>query len=129
VTAPRAVPTAVRVAAGLLALEGAALVVLGLVYGALSAAGEPESLAGAELAAGFAVVAGLLLLVVARAVSRLRGWSRSPALVTQVLMLPVGYGLAQGRVWAAAVPVLGLAVAVLYAFATAPAREAFRDAG
>ena len=44
-----------------------------------------------------------------------------------LLALPVGYGLVQGRVWVAAVPVLLLAVTVLYLLMTAEARLAFRD--
>ena len=119
-------PPALRRAAALLALEGVALVGLGLVYGVVSATGDPESRAGAELAAAFAVVAGLLTLLVARGVRAVRGWSRAPALVEQVLALPVGYGLLQADIYAVGLPVLALAGAVLYQFAERPAREAYR---
>ena len=51
---------------------------------------------------------------------------RAPAVVLQLLALPVGVGLVQGRVWLAAVPVLLLAAGVLYALASPEARRAFR---
>jgi hypothetical protein len=72
-----------------------------------------------------ALIAGLLLLLVARGLARTAGWARSPAVVAQLLALPVGVGLAQGGVWLAAVPVLALAVAVLYALFTPDARAAY----
>jgi hypothetical protein len=66
------------------------------------------------------------LLPIARGMSRAAGWSRSPAVVVQLLALPIGYGLVQGQVWWAAVPVLLLAGSVLYLLATPEARLAFR---
>jgi hypothetical protein len=111
-------------AALLVGLEGALLVVLGAGYGVAGLAGEPFDRAATLLEAGFAVLAGVLVLLVARGLHRRRGWSRAPAVVLQLLALPVGVGLVQGRVWYAAVPVLALAVLVLYQLATPGAREA-----
>lgn len=108
------------------ALEGVVLLLLGLGYGAAGLVGDPFDRTATLLEGGFAVVVGGLLLLVARGVSRVDGWSRSPAVVVQLLALPVGYGLAQGRVWWAAVPVLLLAGTVLYLLATPEARMAFR---
>ena len=62
----------------------------------------------------------------ARGVDQVRGWALAPALTVQLLALPIGIGLAYGRVWLAAVPVLLLAGAVLYQLATPEARLAFR---
>ena len=73
-----------------------------------------------------AVLAGVLVLLVARGLSRVAGWARSPAVVLQLLALPVGIGLVQGEVWYAAVPVLLLAGSVLYLLATPDARLAYR---
>jgi hypothetical protein len=109
------------------AVEGLSLVVLGLVYGAAGVAGDPFDRTATLLEAGLAVLAGVLVLLVARGLSEVRGWARSPAVVVQLLALPVGYGLVQGEVWVAAVPVLGLALAVLYHLFTAEARLAFRE--
>jgi hypothetical protein len=108
------------------ALEGAALTVLGVVYGVAGVVGDPFDRAATLLEAGLAVLVGALVLVVARGLGRVQGWSRSPAVVAQLLALPVGIGLVQGEVWAAAVPVLLLAGAVLYELATPAARLAFR---
>ena len=116
--------SAVTRAALLVVLEGGALVLLGLGYGAAAVLGQPFDRAATLLEAGFTVVAGVLVLLVARGLGRAAGWSRSPAVVLQLLALPVGVGLVQGRVWYAAVPVLGLAAAVLYQLATPEAREA-----
>ncbi|CAA9343835.1 MAG: hypothetical protein AVDCRST_MAG07-2559 [uncultured Frankineae bacterium] len=113
-------------AAALVALEGVALAVLGTVYGVAGVVGEPLDRTATLIEAGFAVVAGVLLLLVARGLARVRGWSRAPAVVAQLLALPVGVGLVQGRVWVAAVPVLLLALGVLQALTTPQARRAFR---
>ena len=116
---------AVRRAAALVALEGLGLVGVGTVYAVAGLVGQPEDRVGTELGAVLAVAVGLLLLGVARGLDRQRAWSRSPAVTVQLFALPVGYGLAQGRVWVAAAVVLGLAVAVLLALASPEARLAF----
>ena len=118
-------PSAVTRAALLVAVEGVALAVLGLGYGVAALAGEPFDRTAALLEGSFALLAGLLVLLVARGLARTAGWSRAPTVVLQLLAVPVGVGLAQGRVWYAAVPVLGLATAVLYQLATPQARAAF----
>jgi hypothetical protein len=118
-------PSAVRVAAALVAVEGAALALIGPAYGVAGLVGDPFDRTATLLEAAMALTAGVLLLLVARGLSRTAGWARSPAVVAQLLALPVGVGLVQGRVYWAAVPVLALAVAVLYALATPSAREAY----
>lgn len=112
-------------AALLVAVEAVALAVLGVGYGVAALAGKPFDRTAALLEAAFAVLAGLLLLLLARGLARAAGWSRAPTVVLQLLAIPVGVGLVQGRVWYAALPVLALATAVLYQLATAEAREAF----
>ena len=114
-----------RRAALLVALEGVLLVGLGVVYAAAGVLGQPEDRAGTVLAGAIVVAVGGLLLLVARALDRARGWARSPAVVVQLFALPVGYGLAQNRLWPAAVVVLGLSVAVLLQLAAPDARAAF----
>ena len=113
-------------AALLVAVEGLALTVLGLAYGTAGVLGEPFDRTATLLEAAFTVLVGGLVLLVARGLWQVRGWARTPAVVVQLLALPVGAGLVQGQVWVAAVPVLGLAAAVLYHLATAEARLAFR---
>lgn len=113
-------------AAALVGLQGAALVLLGVGYGVAGLLADPFDRTATLLEAVFAVGAGLLVLLVARGLWRVAGWARSPAVVVQLLAVPVGVGLVQGRVWYAAVPVLVLAGSVLYLLATPEARLAFR---
>ena len=114
-----AVASPARRAALLLALEGLALVVVGLIDAVATAVGTPADRALSYGAAAFAVGVGVVLLLLGRAIARGRGWARSPAVVLQLLALPVGIGLVQGHVWAAAVPVLLLAVGTLWQLAEA----------
>jgi len=118
--------SAVTRAALLVGVEGAALAVLGTGYAVAGAIGQPFDRTATLLEGGFAALLGVLALLVARGLYRVQGWARSPAVVLQLLALPVGLGLVQGRVLYAAVPVLGLAAAVLYQLATPEARLAFR---
>jgi hypothetical protein len=106
--------SALRRGAVLLAVEGVALLLVGLVDAVATAIGSPNDRALSFVVAGFAAGTGALLLLLARSIDRRRGWARSPAVVLQLLALPVGVGLLQGRVWAAGVPVLLLAGATLW---------------
>ena len=118
-------PRPVLAAAALVAVEGAALLVLAVVNVVLTALDDagsvPLALAGALLLAIFG--GGLLLL--ARALRALRPPARSPVVAVQIVALPVGWTLASsnGRP-EIGVPVLVLAAAVLVLlFATAQARD------
>ena len=117
--------TPLRRAALLVGLEGAALALLGIGYGAAGVLGEPFDRLATLLEALFTVLLGVGLLLVGRGVLRARRWSLAPAVLTQLLALPVGIGLVQGRVWYAAVPVLLLALAVLAHLAVPSSRAAF----
>ena len=117
----------VRRAALLVAVEGAGLAALGVLYAVRGLVGQPESVLGTELGAAITVLTGAGLLAVARGLAGVRPWSRSPAVVVQLLALPVGYTLARVGAWAAAVPVLLLAGAVLWQLATPAARAAFSE--
>ena len=116
----------VRRLALLIALEGVALVLLGIGYGVASLSDASER-APAELAAAAAVLAGVVLLVLARAADRGTSWSRSPVIVLNVFPFPVALGVLQAGLWWVAVPMLLLAGAVLYLYATPDLREVFRE--
>lgn len=117
----------VRRIAQLLAVEGAALVVLGVVYAAVSATGRPENRLGAELAAAFLMVLGAVVVLLARATAAGRTWPRTPAVVVNVIALPVGFGLLQGHLYLAGAVVLLPAVTMLWLFATPEARARLRE--
>jgi hypothetical protein len=119
-------PGPLLVAAALLAVEGAALSLVGIGYGVAAVVGDPDDRGFTLLEAGMVLLLGLALLLVARGVARARGWARSSGVTVQLLALPVGLGLAQNGVWLLAVPVLALAATVLYQLATPEARLAFR---
>jgi hypothetical protein len=108
----------------LLAVEAIALVVIGIADGVATATGSPANRGLSFALAGMTVAAGGVLLLLGRALDRRRGWARSPAVVLQVLALPVGVGLLQGGKWAAGVPVLLLAAAALWCVLAAGAELA-----
>jgi hypothetical protein len=123
---PARAPRPVVAAAALVAVEGAALLVLAVVNVVLTALDDagsvPLALAGALLLAIF----GGALLLLARALRALKPAARSPVVAVQIVALPVGWTLTgtNGRP-EIGVPVLLLAIAVLVLlFATADARDA-----
>jgi hypothetical protein len=116
----------VRRLALLLALEGIALVVVGVAYGVVSLS-KANDRAAAESAAAGAVLAGLVLLVLAWGADRSKGWSRSPAVVLNVFPFPLSLSAINGGAWEVALPMVALAGSVLYLFATPELRLVFRE--
>jgi hypothetical protein len=108
------------------AVEGAVLVVLGVVYGVLGVTEQARTRAGAELGALLIVATGALLVLLARALDRRRTWARSPVVVVQLLTLLTGLSLMPTGIAPAALVAMALAIVVLYALATEEAREALR---
>ncbi|MEV5681682.1 hypothetical protein AB0L68_00635 [Streptomyces sp. NPDC052164] len=108
-------PGRIAVLAGLNALEGAALVIGGIYMLVMGVLGRPESPQQAEAGGVTLVALGLIPLFAARGLLLRRAWSRGPALVTQLMALPVAWTLlrAQGAliptgIVLAAVAVTGL---------------------
>ena len=125
---PARAPRPVRLAAAVVAAEGVALVVLGVVEAVSTVVSRAASISLALATAGFAVAAGLLLLWLARALTELRRAARTPVVVVQLIALPIGWDLigTSGRP-AVGIPVIVLAVAVLVLlFGTEDARTALR---
>lgn len=75
--------------------------------------GQPSSLARAEIGGALVVALGLAVLAVAWGVRRAARWSRSPAVLVQVLCLPVAWGLVQGGRFEIGVPIGVFALALL----------------
>jgi uncharacterized membrane protein (DUF2068 family) len=95
-------------AAGLLALEG----LLGLGY-AVVALGEVR-FSRAVVGVGVAMAAfGLLLILVARGVFLVRRWSRGPAVVAQLILLPIAWSFRGGPTTWVSGALAALAIAVL----------------
>ncbi|AXE80106.1 hypothetical protein [Streptomyces atratus] len=79
--------------AGLTALEGAALVGGGIYMLVMGLLGSPESPQQAEMGGLTLIALGLIPLFAARGLLRRRSWSRGPALITQIIALPVAWTL------------------------------------
>lgn len=103
-------PRRLTAAAALAALEGVALVVLGVTMIALGLSGGPDDRQSAVTGGVTVIVLALLPLLAARGLLARRSWSRGPALVTQILALPVAYQLLQAD--SMAIPA-GIALAVV----------------
>jgi hypothetical protein len=85
-------PSTVRAAGALVGLQGVATI--GFVVFELVSVRSATLAVGAVLGeAGTFLLFGVLLLVIARGLWRGRFWSRTPAVVVQILLLPVGYSL------------------------------------
>ncbi|GAP47283.1 hypothetical protein [Streptomyces azureus] len=107
-TGPR--PRRLTYAALLAALEGLALVVGGVWMLVLGLTGEPDNRQQAVTGGVTLVVLALLPLLAARGLLGRRSWSRGPAVITQIMALPVAYNLLQAD--SMAIPA-GIALAVV----------------
>ncbi|MGY1497664.1 hypothetical protein ACW4TU_13880 [Streptomyces sp. QTS52] len=92
-TGPR--PLRLTVAAVLAALEGLALMVGGAFILVLGLTGDPDDRQQAVTGGVTLIVLALLPLLAARGLLGRRSWSRGPAVITQIMALPVAYNLLQ----------------------------------
>ncbi|MFE1402427.1 hypothetical protein [Streptomyces sp. NPDC058770] len=86
-------PSRITLVAALTALEGTALVVGGIYMLVMGMLGHPESPQQAEMGGLTLIALGLIPLIAARGLLLRRGWSRGPALITQIMGLPVAWTL------------------------------------
>ncbi len=110
---PRPPLTTLAAAAGLVALEGLGLLAVAVFYVVELLVATTEDLARALVSAGLALAAALGLALVARGLAGHRRWARSPALVTNLLVLPVALSQLRGGLWYVGLPLLLLALAVI----------------
>ena len=99
----------VRRLALLLALEGVALVGVGVADLVAGGSTTPTRVAGVS-----AVVTGLVFVLLGVAVERRRSWARSPAIVLNVLPLPIAAGAFSSGAWYVGLPLSVLAGTALY---------------
>ncbi len=113
---PGAAPPAVRGAGLLVAVQGAAALVMAAVLLVRGIAGADQRVVNGLGTAVFFVLVGAVVLAAGRALTVGRRWGRGPAVITQLLLLPVawyltvdshrpGFGIPAGIV---ALAVLGL---------------------
>ena len=121
-------PPAVVRAAVLTGLEGAALVVLAVVWAVLGLIGDAQDTGGAEALAGLAALFGVGLLLGARGLYRRRRWARGPVMAVQLLALLVAISSLRAArpllAWPAAAVVVVLTAAVASQVLAPSAREA-----
>jgi hypothetical protein len=120
-------PTPLVVLVGLVAAQGVGLAGLAVFFLVELVVSIPLSVPRAVMAALLTLLAGLGLLAVARGLLHRRRWARAPALVTQLIVLPVGAGLVQGGRWYVGVPLIGWAFGVLVLLFTPAVSDALED--
>ncbi|MFE9841407.1 hypothetical protein [Streptomyces goshikiensis] len=124
--AAAALPGRLTAAAVLTALEGLALAGLGVYMLFVGIAGDPDSPQQAETGGVTLLALAALPLIAARGLRLGRRWSRGPALITQLMALPVAWTLwnTGGAMAAAAVGLALAAVAVVALLVNPTATEA-----
>ncbi|WP_405488967.1 hypothetical protein [Streptomyces sp. NBC_00096] len=112
---PAPLPRRLTAAAALTALEGLALACLGIRMLYVGIAGAHDSAWQAETGGITVLVLAALPLIAARGLHLGRRWSRGPALITQLMALPVAWTLwtTGGAMAVAAVSLALAAVAVV----------------
>ncbi|MFD7845860.1 hypothetical protein ACFV4K_23320 [Nocardia sp. NPDC059764] len=85
------VPTTVRVAGALVALEGAAGLVAMVILIIVGLNGEAQSAKNSYLTAGYAAILGGAVLAAGLTLMRGKRWGRALATLTQLLLLGVAY--------------------------------------
>lgn len=117
-------PAALRWAVRLLQAEAVALglLVVFLIYRDVT--GAAAHLTSALLVTAFTIGGAVVLWLLAGALAGCRAGARAPAIVLQLLLLPIGYQLAQsGRPWLG-VPLIGLGMLIIGLLVSPPTTRA-----
>ncbi len=114
-------PISLRVAAGVVGLQGAVLAVLAVVELAYLTSGRVTM--GLTTTAFLAVI-GIALLVVAGGLLRAASWARSPAVLAQLLQLGVAWSFRGGGTGSFALLLVALSAAVLFGVLNPTSTEA-----
>ncbi|MEV4192278.1 hypothetical protein [Streptomyces toxytricini] len=119
-------PGRLTAAAALTALEGLALAGLGIYLLFVGVAGDADSAQQAETGGLTMIALAALPLAAARGLRLGRRWSRGPALITQLMALPVAWTLYStgGAMTVAAAALAAAAVAVVVLLVNPTATEA-----
>lgn len=117
-------PAALRAAVGLLIAQATvvALIVVFLVYKDFTT--RVVSWRDAMIVTSFAVLIAVLLGVLALALTRRRAWARGPAVVLELMLLPIGWFMVSGGLAWLGVPVFLLGLLGAGLLVTPATREA-----
>ncbi|KPM57365.1 hypothetical protein CcI49_31745 [Frankia sp. CcI49] len=111
----RARPRPVLVAGALLGIETAVLAGLGVLLVVRGFGSDIDDVGRAETGGLLALVGAACLGLVTWGVFRGREGFRTPALVTQILCLPVAWGLLQGGLYGYGVPLVAVPITIVIA--------------
>ncbi|WP_069815575.1 hypothetical protein [Streptomyces sp. TP-A0874] len=119
-------PARLAAAAALTAVEGLLLVGFGLYMLVMGLFGHPGSPTQAETGGVTLLLLGAIPLIAARGLLLLRRWSRGPAIITQIMAVPVAWTLVTsgGAVTVAGVALGAAALTVLVLLVNPRATEA-----
>lgn len=112
-----------RAATGLVALQALGLLAAAVFFAVETAVATADDRTRAVLATVLTLLAAVCLGLVAQGLHRRRRWARAPAMVVNLLVLPVAFDLLRGGRWYVGVPLLAWALVVL-ALLFAPATDA-----
>jgi hypothetical protein len=104
-------PITLSAAAAVEAVEGAAVLAVGLFVGTEAIIGSPNDLASAVVLALMAVAAGIGIIAVGRGLWQTRRWARAPALLTQIFAVIAAISMIQSKRQAVGVVLIALALA------------------
>jgi hypothetical protein len=104
-------PITLSAAAAIEAVEGAAVLAVGLFVGIEAIIGSPNDLASAVVLALMAVAAGIGIIAVGRGLWQTRRWARAPALLTQIFAVIAAISMIQSKRQAVGVVLIALALA------------------
>ncbi|MBX7265386.1 hypothetical protein KIF24_04535 [Micromonospora sp. Llam7] len=119
-------PTPVTLRWAVWLLRGQAVAV-GLVAGWLVLAdftADTTDLTSALLVTAFAIGAAIVLWVLGGALLRLRAGARAPAIVLQLMLLPIGWFMIQGGIGWLGVPLIALGLGVTWLLVSPPTTRA-----
>jgi hypothetical protein len=120
-------PVTLTTAAAIEALEGLAVLAVGLYVGIEAIAGSPNDLASAVVLALMAVAAGIGIIAVGRGLWQARRWGRAPALLTQIFALIAAISMIQSRRQAIGAILIVLAVAAAASLLSPSSTRAFDE--
>ena len=105
----------------ILSIEGAVVIVGGLIWGYRSVTEKPDNLGASLAGAAFCVAAGFVVIRLALALRAQHQWARSPVIALEILFLPVGWALIfQGGNKLYGVPLLVVAGLLIYLLLSRP---------
>jgi hypothetical protein len=120
-------PITLSAAGAIEAVEGAAVLAVGLFVGIEAIIGSPNDLAGAVVLGLMAVAAGIGIIAVGRGLWQARRWARAPALLTQIFAVIAAISMIQSRRQVLGVVLIALALAGAVTLLSPPSTRALDD--